>query len=231
MITVRLASERGKTALDWLHSQHTFSFADYYDDKHMNFGPLRVINEDVIAPGKGFDAHSHSDMEIITYVIYGAVEHKDSLGTGAVIHKGEIQRMSAGTGVTHSEFNHSKTDPLHLLQIWIIPERRGLPASYEQKKLNFIPNQWQVVADHADTNGALKIHQNVTLLAATIKNKQKLSYSPRKGTAWLQVVRGSITIGNIKAKAGDGLAIVSEPNFDILANTDSEVLLFDIQTT
>jgi len=227
MITIRLAGERGKTALDWLDSRHTFSFADYYDDEFMSFGPLRVINEDVVAPGKGFGTHPHKDMEIITYVVEGALEHRDSLGTGEVIHAGEVQRMSAGNGITHSEFNHSKTDPVHLLQIWIVPERRGIPTGYEQKKLDLIPNQWQIVAD-PEGSGALSVHQDVTLLAARIESKQKLSYSPTRGAAWLQVVKGSITIGDINAKAGDGLAIVNEPGLEIVANADSEVLLFDI---
>jgi quercetin 2,3-dioxygenase len=228
MITIRPAGERGKTALDWLDSRHTFSFADYYDDEHTHFGPLRVINEDIVAPGKGFGTHPHANMEIITYVVAGALEHRDSLGTGEVIHAGEVQRMSAGDGITHSEFNHSKTDPVHLLQIWILPERRGIPTGYEQKKLTLSPNQWQVVADPTGS-GALSVHQDVSLLAARIEKGKKLSYATERGSAWLQVVKGSITIGDITANAGDGLAIVNEKGFDVLASADSEILLFDLR--
>src|SRR5262249_27120959 len=151
-----------------------------------------------VAPGKGFGTHPHANMEIITYVIEGALEHRDSLGTGEVIRAGEVQRMSAGNGITHSEFNHSKTDPVHLLEIWILPERRGIPTGYEQKKLELTPNQWQVVAD-PEGSGALTVHQDVTLFAARIESQKKLAFTSQRGSAWLQVVKGSITIGDITA--------------------------------
>jgi redox-sensitive bicupin YhaK (pirin superfamily) len=228
MIKLRPAKERGESKLDWLDSKHTFSFSDYYDDEHMHFSYLRVINEDIVAPGKGFGAHSHKDMEIITYVIEGSVAHKDSMGTDQIIHAGEVQRMTAGTGVTHSEFNPSKTTPLHLLQIWILPEQRNLAPGYEQKKLELVANDWVMVADRNGGNGCLSIHQDVGLLSARITAGSKLPYRLQRGSAWLQVVKGSIAITNIKAQAGDGLAITGETGFDMVADQDSEVLLFDL---
>jgi hypothetical protein len=230
MITVRNSSERGYTKLPWLDSKHTFSFAEYRDDKHIHFGPLRVINEDVVAAGQGFGTHPHRDMEIITYVIDGALEHKDSMGTGSVIKAGEVQRMTAGTGVAHSEFNHSKSQPVHFLQIWIIPEKSGIAPGYEQHEVNLQPNEWKTVANSSGGNGTLTVHQDVVVLAARINSGHNLSYSPTKGAAWLQVVKGQVTVNNVAVKAGDGAAVVDEPSLEINAAGDSEVLLFDLRT-
>lgn len=228
MISKRPAEQRGKTSLDWLDSKHSFSFGDYYDEKYMNFGPLRVINEDIVSPGAGFGLHPHRDMEIITYVLDGALEHRDSLGTGTVINRGDVQRMSAGTGVVHSEFNHSKTDPVHFMQIWIMPERRSIPAEYEQKKLELKMNEWSAVANRDGECGALKIHRDLELSAASIQAGEKLNYVVKNGAAWVQVLRGSLSVANSSVAAGDGLAIVNEEIVELIAITDSEVLLFDL---
>lgn len=231
MITVRKSAERGETTLDWLDSKHTFSFGDYRDEKYMNFGPLRVINEDIVAPGQGFGSHPHRDMEIITYIIEGELEHRDNLGTGAVIRKGEIQRMSAGTGVVHSEFNHSQTDPVHLLQIWILPEKRGIPAAYEQKKFDLPPNEWRLLADAKGEGEAVTVHQDIRLFAAHITKNSKLKFASNAAAAWVQVVSGDITVGEVKASAGDGLGIENESEFEVAAQSEAEILLFEIPKT
>ena len=207
MITVRSSAERGESKLNWLDSKHTFSFADYYDPSHMHFGPLRVINEDFIAPGGGFGSHPHRDMEIITYVVAGALEHRDSMGHGEVINAGEVQRMSAGTGVIHSEFNHSKSTPVHLLQIWIMPEQKGITPGYEQQMLDMKPNEWVCVAGK-NNGAALKIHQDVELLAARISADEKLEYVPQRGGCWLQIVRGSVQVNGQTLKQGDRKSVV-----------------------
>jgi redox-sensitive bicupin YhaK (pirin superfamily) len=210
-----------------LNSKHTFSFADYNDPSHMGFGPLRVINEDIVAPGQGFGSHSHRDMEIITYVLDGTIAHRDSLGTEKTIKAGEVQRMTAGSGIVHSEYNHSENAPVHFLQIWVIPQKSGLPPGYEQTALDLRPDEWSVVAD-SDGQGALKIHQDVQLLAAKISADHKLSYSPKRKSAWIQVVRGSLQIDGQKLTQGDGAAVTDEQKIELTAISDAEVLLFDL---
>src|ERR1700683_3620875 len=183
MHAIRLSQDRGRADHGWLDSRHTFSFADYHDPRFMSFGPLRVINEDRVAPGAGFGSHSHSDMEILSWVLSGALEHKDSLGTGAVIRPGELQRMTAGTGVTHSEFNGSQSDPGHFLQIWVIPARAGLPPGYEQRSFpaHELNNQWRLLASGVPHDGALTIHQDVELYAARLAAGLSLNHSVRWG--------------------------------------------------
>src|ERR1700749_3709901 len=197
MITIRPAKERGHANHGWLDTYHTFSFADYNDSKHVHFRSLRVINEDRVAPGYGFGTHPHNDMEIITYVLEGALAHKDSMGNGAPIVPGEVQRMSAGTGVLHSEFNHSKSEEVHLYQIWIFPETKGIEPSYEQK---FFPdeeklNQLRVIASPDAENGAVKIHQDAKLLATLLEAGKQVTHELKKGrSAWIQVARGSVDV-------------------------------------
>src|SRR5262252_4566222 len=197
MITVRPAAERGIANFGWLDSRHSFSFGHYYDPKHMGFGTLRVINEDRVEPGKGFDTHGHRDMEIVSYVLEGALAHKDSLGTGSVIRPGDVQRMSAGTGIRHSEFNHSKTDPVHFLQIWILPERDGLTPSYEQKTFDERAKRggFRLVGSRDGRDGSVTIHQDVDLYAAILADGESVSHAfaaDRRG--WLQVARGSVKV-------------------------------------
>jgi redox-sensitive bicupin YhaK (pirin superfamily) len=231
MITLRKAEDRGHANHGWLDSYHTFSFANYYDPKHMGFRALRVINEDRVTPGKGLGTHGHKDMEIITYVLNGAVEHKDSLGTGSVIKPGEVQRMSAGTGILHSEFNQSKTDAVHFLQIWLLPEKNGLPASYEQRAFAFAenPGQLLLVAAKDGREGAVTVHQDVDLYAAVLEPNQRVSHTLKpQRHAWVQVARGEVTLNGLSLEKGDGAAISEESNVVIEATTDAEILLFDL---
>jgi len=231
MIYVRRGDERGHTQLSWLDSRHTFSFDQYYDPNFQGFRHLRVINEDVVAPGKGFGTHPHRDMEILTYIIDGALEHRDSMGNGSVIRPGDVQRMSAGTGVTHSEFNPSKTDPVHLLQIWILPEKRGLKPSYEQHTFSAaeLSDQLRLLASRKPSNGAVAIHQDVALYGARLAAGGKTAYKLDKDRyAWLQVARGKIRLNGRELQAGDGAAIEDEERLDIEAETPSEILLFDL---
>lgn len=228
MITVRSADSRGTTKLDWLDSRHSFSFAEYYDPVHMGFGPLRVINEDVVAPGQGFGPHPHKDMEIITYVLEGALEHRDSMGHGQVINAGEVQRMTAGKGVVHSEFNHSTTDPVHFLQIWITPSQKSLPPGYEQKPLEFATNEWCEVAGSGD-GAALQVHQDLRLLAARVSAGKSLAYKTEHGSAWVQVVRGMVNVNGRTLGHGDGASITEGENIALAAVSDAEVLLFDLR--
>ena len=231
MITIRKSDERGGADWGWLQTKHTFSFADYYDPKHMHFRALRVINEDHVAPGKGFGTHPHDNMEIITYVLEGALEHKDSLGTGSVIRPGEVQRMSAGTGIAHSEFNPSRTDPVHLLQIWLLPAKRGLAPSYEQKAFpdSALRNRLGLVAAPGAPDGALDIHQDVRLYAARLDAGARVAHSLAEGRhAWIQVARGVVTLNGEPLEAGDGAAVSRETRLGLSANTASELLLFDL---
>jgi quercetin 2,3-dioxygenase len=234
MITVRTARERGHAEHGWLDSHHTFSFADYHDPQHMGFRALRVINEDRVAPGRGFGMHAHRDMEIISYVLDGALEHKDSLGTGSVLRPGDVQRMSAGTGVRHSEFNHSKTETVHFLQIWIVPERVGLPPSYEEKRFSIEErrNQLRLVAARpalAARNGALTVHQDLALYAGVLDAGTAVRHPlPAGRHAWVQVARGAIDVGGQRLLAGDGAAITAQPELVLDAHHASEVLLFDL---
>ena len=231
MIQIRRASERGHFNHGWLDTFHTFSFADYHDPAHMGFRALRVINEDRVAPGEGFPTHSHRDMEIITVVLEGKVKHRDSLGNETVIAPGEIQRMSAGTGVRHSEFNPSKTEPLHLLQIWILPEKAGLPPGYEQRAFSREErlNRLCLAASRDPKNGALKIHQDAELYVSLLEPGRGLEFSLKKGRhAWLQIARGSLELNGQALQSGEGASIREESDLKIRALQSAEILLFDL---
>jgi quercetin 2,3-dioxygenase len=231
MITLRNAHERGHAQHGWLESYHTFSFADYYDPRHMGFRTLRVINEDRVQPGKGFSTHPHSDMEIISYVLEGALEHKDSLGTGSVISPGEVQRMSAGTGVTHSEFNHSCRELVHFLQIWILPERHRLPPSYEQRAFPAEEKQGKLrlVASRDGREGSVTIHQAVDLYTSVLAPGEVVTHllTPDRH-AWIQVARGAIMLNGTALSAGDGAAVSEETQLTVTATDQAEVLVFDL---
>ena len=234
MIQVRRAKERGHADHGWLNTYHTFSFSDYYDRRFMGFRSLRVINEDWVQPGYGFPPHPHRDMEIITYVLEGSLEHKDSMGTGSVIRPGEVQKMSAGTGVRHSEFNHSKTEPVHLYQIWIMPEREGITPMYEQKAIPAPEKQGRLrlVASPVGGNGssAVKLYQDAELYASELARGQTVEHSLGAGRyAWIQVARGAVNVNGQELKAGDGAAAAEESLLKIAGSAESsEVLLFDL---
>jgi len=230
MITVRKADERGHFNHGWLDTSHTFSFADYYDPQHMGFQALRVINEDRVQPGRGFATHAHKDMEIITYVLAGALEHKDSMGNGSVIRPGEVQRMTAGTGVTHSEHNHSESEALHLLQIWILPERRGLTPGYEQKDFSdAAPNTLRLIAARDAADGSVTVHQDVRVYVARIDADRAVGHALPPGRhAWVQVARGAVTLNHQLLRTSDGAAIDDEGTLEITAREPAEVLLFDL---
>ncbi|MEG4864023.1 MULTISPECIES: pirin family protein [unclassified Microcoleus] len=231
MITVKKSEARGHANRGWLDSYHTFSFADYYDRNYMNFRSLRVINEDVVSPGKGFGTHGHKDMEIITYVLEGALEHKDSLGTGAAIKPGEVQRMSAGTGIQHSEFNHSQTEPVHLLQIWLLPDTNDLQPSYEQREFPLAERRGQLrlVAARDARDGAVKVHQDVDLYAAVLDKNSRVSHTLQPNRhAWVQVARGAVLLNGLSLGKGDGAAVSDEAELVIEAAEDAEFLLFDL---
>ncbi len=232
MIVIRDSHSRGRVVLDWLKSLHSFSFGNYYDPNHMGFKSLRVINEDVIKPGKGFSSHSHKNMEIITYIIKGSVEHKDSLGNLTVIKEGEIQCMSAGTGVTHSEYNGSQEDILHLLQIWILPNQTGLTPIYQQRSANFInnTNNLNLLISSTAEQGSLLIHQDVKLYLGKLEPTEQISFELQSGRdAWLQIITGDLLLNGITLKAGDGAAISQENHLVIEAGKEkAEFLLFDL---
>jgi redox-sensitive bicupin YhaK (pirin superfamily) len=231
MVTIRRSNERGSAKFSWLDSRHTFSFGDYYDPKHMGFSELRVINEDRVASGAGFPTHSHRDMEIITYVLEGALAHKDSTGTSSVIRVGDVQRMSAGTGISHSEYNASKTAPVHFLQIWIIPNEMGLKPAYEQRSVDLKKNsgKWVLVAAPDARDGAVKLHQDAELYLAAVSKGQELSYRLKPGRqAWLQVTRGAATLNGTSLAAGDGAAVSKQDLLQIESSDDTEILLFDL---
>lgn len=232
MITVRKAVERGHADHGWLNSWHTFSFAEYYDPEHMGFGPLRVINDDTVAGGGGFPPHPHRDMEIISYVIDGALEHQDSMGNGSVIKPGDVQRMSAGTGVRHSEFNASKSDPVHFLQIWIIPERPGLPSGYEQKFFGEEEKRGnlRLVASPDGSDGSVRIRQDVRLYATIVGGDTAVTHTLAPGRkAWLHVVKGSAELNGKQLDAGDGVAIEGEESaLSLTSKATGELLLFDM---
>jgi quercetin 2,3-dioxygenase len=231
MLTLRPANERGHANFGWLDSYHTFSFGQYVDPRHMGFRSLRVINEDRVAPGQGFGIHSHRDMEILTVVLEGAVSHKDSIGNVATIRPGEVQRMSAGTGIAHSEYNPSSTEPTHFLQIWILPEKDGLQPSYEQAAfpLEDRLNQLRLIASRDGRDGSVTVHQDVQLYTATLDAKQELTYSkvPER-YVWLQVTRGDVTVNDKPLHTGDGMAVSEESMLTITAIAASEVLVFDL---
>jgi len=230
MITLRKASQRGFTQLDWLESRHTFSFGEYFDPKENGFSVLRVINDDWIAAGRGFGTHPHRDMEIITYVLQGAVEHRDSLGTRSLIPAGDVQRMSAGTGIQHSEFNPSTAQTLHLLQIWILPEAAGIKPGYEQKTLgDRTKERLSLVASHAGGDGALKIHQDTYLYIGALGKGQSIEKEIASGRhGYIHVSRGKLNFNGVALAEGDGAKITDESRLKFAAPEDAEVLLFDL---
>lgn len=231
MRELRRANERGYADHGWLKSYHTFSFADYQDRQHMHFRALRVMNEDWVAPGQGFGEHPHHDMEIVTYVLEGQLEHRDSMGNGEILRPGEFQRMSAGRGITHSEFNPSATEPVHLYQIWLFPQEKGLEPSYEQRTFSSMDRQgkWQLVASPEPEAGSLAIHQDAKIYLADLKAGQALQLSLERGRhAWLQVLRGTIQIDVQLLNAGDGLAVSDDPGFLIHCAEGAELMLFDL---
>jgi quercetin 2,3-dioxygenase len=231
MIIIRRAEERGHANHGWLDSYHSFSFANYHDRNYMGFRQLRVINEDRVSGGSGFDTHPHRDMEIITYVVDGALEHRDSMGNSLVIRAGEVQRMSAGTGVAHSEYNHSKTDTVHLLQIWILPDRTGIKPSYEQQYYSEAEKRGnlRLIVSPDDQENALKIHQDVGLYASVLEAGESVEYPISENRhAWIQVVKGEIDVNDRTLKTGDGAAVSEETNLQISAQSSAEFLLFDL---
>ena len=240
MITIRPANERGAANFGWLDSRHSFSFGNYYDPNHMGFASLRVINEDKVTPGGGFGTHGHRDMEIVTYVLTGSLEHKDSLGTGSIIQPGDVQRMSAGTGIRHSEFNASDRDPVHFLQIWIVPDREGLAPSYEQIAVAPEAKQGQLrlLGSRDGRDGSVTIHQDVSLYATTLAEGDAVDYALATGrVAWVQVARGAVDLNGHTLTAGDGAAVsdldrltlTGAASGNVSGNTSgAEVLLFDM---
>lgn len=230
-IDVRRSADRGRTRLGWLDSRHTFSFGGYHDGRFMGFGPLRVINEDRVQPGQGFGTHAHRDMEILSYVLEGALAHRDSLGTGSVIRPGDVQRMSAGTGVSHSEFNDSRSEVVHFLQIWIVPDTDGLAPSYEQKSFaaEACRDAWRLVASPDGADGSLVVHQDVRMYASLLGRNQILEQPIEPGRrAWLQVARGTVTLGTITLEVGDGAALSDASSLALRGEQDAELLLFDL---
>lgn len=233
-IAIRRANERGHANFGWLDSHHTFSFGDYHDPRYMGFGPLRVINEDRVAGGGGFPTHPHRDMEIISYVLAGALEHKDSIGTGSVIQPGDVQRMSAGSGIRHSEFNASKTNTVHFLQIWIVPETSGIAPGYEQKSFTTAEKQGQLrlVGSRTGRDGSVTIHRDVDFYAGVLGSNDKVRHDLKQGRmAWLQVARGDVQLNGQTLHAGDGVAISQVGTLELSgAAASSEVLLLDMAT-
>jgi redox-sensitive bicupin YhaK (pirin superfamily) len=227
---IRRSEDRGLADHGWLKSRHTFSFADYYDPKHMGYRVLRVINEDRVAPGRGFGAHGHRDMEIVSYVLDGELSHKDSMGTGSIIRPGDVQRMSAGTGVMHSEFNPSSSAPVHFLQIWIVPDKAGHRPGYEQKSFPVAEREGRlrVVASPDGRDGSVTLHQDAVLLVGNLGKGQEATYSLANGRhSWVHVARGSVSVNGTELRAGDAAA-VDEPGAVALAGAGGEVLLFDL---
>ncbi|MEL7029849.1 MAG: pirin family protein [Pseudomonadota bacterium] len=232
MIAVRKSAERGGADFGWLNSKHTFSFGHYYDPAHMGFGPLRVINEDRVKPRAGFDTHGHSDMEIVSYVLDGALQHADNVGEGSIIRPGDVQRMTAGTGIRHSEYNASDADPVHFLQIWILPEEDGLAPGYEQK--SFDPNasrgRLQLVASGDARDGSLKIHQDADIYVTRLSSDDRVDHDLAPGRiAWIQVARGQVRVNGTILDAGDGAAVREESRLTLDEADDAEVLVFDMR--
>lgn len=231
MLQVRRGHERGHFNHGWLDTYHTFSFADYYDPKHMGFRSLRVMNEDRVAPGQGFGMHGHRDMEIVTFVLEGELAHRDSMGNGEVLRPGELQRMTAGTGIQHSEFNSSSTESVHLYQIWLLPSRKGLQPSYEQRSLdlNNAEGRFLLIASPDGRDGSLTVNQDAELYLARLSDQQVVRHELREGrAAWLQVVRGQAGLGGHELAAGDGVAISGERHVEVTGRGPAEVLLFDL---
>lgn len=231
MITLRRGDDRGQTKLAWLDSRHTFSFGDYFDPNHMGFSDLRVINEDRVVAGAGFPSHSHRDMEIITYVLKGGLAHKDSTGTSSVIRPGEVQRMSAGAGISHSEYNASQTEPVHFLQIWIIPDKTKLTPSYEQRSFRFDDHRgrFTLIASNDGRDDSVTVHQNVDVWATRCAPGEQVAFhlKPRR-QAWMQTARGSVSLNGTLLRAGDGAAASQEDVLEVKAIEDAELLLFDL---
>ncbi|MEX2453932.1 MAG: pirin family protein [Rhodospirillaceae bacterium] len=228
---LRPADARGLADFGWLNSRHSFSFGSYFDPARMGFGALRVINEDRVGPGSGFDTHGHRDMEIVSYVLGGALEHRDSIGTGSVIRPGDVQRMTAGTGIRHSEFNHSKAEPVHFLQIWILPEADGLKPGYEQVSFPAAERtgRLRLVGSRDGRDGSVTIHQDVDLHAALLGAEERTAFTVRPGRrAWIQLARGRVQVNGQTLDAGDGLAVTGAGELDIAAGEDAECLLFDL---
>lgn len=231
MLSLRRSQERGQANFGWLHSRHSFSFGEYHDPAHMGFRTLRVINDDRVAPGAGFPSHPHRDMEIISYVLEGALEHEDSLGTGSVIRPGEVQRMSAGTGIVHSEYNHSKSEPVRFLQIWILPERKGIEPGYEQKQLPAAERQGRLrlVASRDGREGSLVIHQDADVYAASLGPGDQVEHALAPGRhAWVQVARGQVRVNGTHLAEGDGAALSDERTVRLEGEEEAELLLFDL---
>ena len=230
MITIRKAGERGRAQFDWLDTWHTFSFADYHDDRHMGFRALRVINDDTIAGGGGFGTHPHRDMEIITYVLSGPQEHKDSMGNGRVIRPGEIQYMAAGTGVTHSEFNPSPTEPVHLLQIWILPDRKGAKPTYAEKSFaTAAPGKLYLTASKSGRDGSVPINQDMDVFVGKLGPGDKISHALKPGRyGWLQVAEGGVKLNGLSLKAGDGAAVSEESKLVLESTGPAQIILFDL---
>jgi redox-sensitive bicupin YhaK (pirin superfamily) len=231
MIVRRPSNERGLADHGWLKSRHSFSFADYYDPAHMGFRNLRVINEDRVAPGQGFGTHGHRDMEIISYVLDGELGHKDSMGTGSVIRPGDVQRMSAGTGVRHSEMNPSPDKPVHFFQIWLLPATPGIPPGYEQKRFDDTEKRGRLrlVAARDGRDGAITVHADAELYAGLLAPGERAHLDLKPGRhAWIQVARGTVTVNGQDLEAGDGAAVSDETALDVTASSDAEVLVFDL---
>ena len=231
MIKIRKAEARGHFDFGWLNTYHTFSFGDYYDPTHMGFRSLRVINEDVVQKGRGFPRHGHRDMEIFTYILQGALEHRDSMGNGSIIRPGDVQRMSAGTGVTHSESNASSEEPVHLLQIWILPSEEGIQPDYEEKRFpeDEKRNNLRLIISPDAAESSVKIHQDARVYAAFLDPGHEVSHPLSNGRhAWLQVAAGSVALNDLSLKQGDGAAVSGESAIKIAAQDRSEILLFDL---
>jgi quercetin 2,3-dioxygenase len=230
MIDIRPAAARGRTQVSWLDSRHTFSFADYYDPEHMGFRALRVINDDRVAPGGGFDTHPHRDMEIVTYVLDGALQHRDSLGNGSVIRPGEVQRMSAGTGIRHSEFNASRQDPVHLLQIWFLPAQRGTEPGYEQRPLPpGVHGGLALIASPDGRDGSVTVHQDVAMYAAQLEPGTSVTHAlARNRHAWVHLARGSGQLNDHPLTAGDGAGVSDERTLTFRSDAPSELIIFDM---
>lgn len=229
MISLRKSQDRGLTKLDWLTSYHSFSFGDYIDLNHRGYENLRVINEDEIAPGKGFDYHQHANMEIVTYVMSGTLEHKDSMGNHSLIKTGDVQRMSAGTGILHSEYNHSQLEPVHLVQIWIFPERKGIEPSYEQKHFNN-SGVLKLVVSKTGREGSVTINQDIDIYILRLETNEKFLYSITKEKAWLQVLSGSLKFNEYELNTGDACAIEEVRELNFCASSDLELLIFDMHS-
>ncbi|OIR00068.1 quercetin 2,3-dioxygenase [mine drainage metagenome] len=230
-IKVRKSADRGHANHGWLDSYHSFSFANYYDPAYMGYSVLRVINEDIVAPAQGFGMHGHRDMEIVTYMLQGALRHQDSMGNGSVIRAGDVQRMSAGTGVKHSEFNASNDEPAHLLQIWLLPEKDGITPSYEEKGFDTASktNQWRLLASHDAREGSLLIHQDLALFATILEAGHQLDYTPVAGrSVYVHVARGDVTLNGVALAQGDAVAVDNEATIAITSQTEAEILLFDL---